>query len=179
MKITPAHFYLRVAGFLAINSNPACNKGTLTSQSVVVSLSIPSKPPVPLLPGATRPKGSYVGISWSGCYPGGSVVPNITSQTFGSAVHLLALAGLTWACNSVGPTTTTHPPTTTRPPTTTTTRPATTTTSAATSLGVATSVVQLVAATLPPQIVLSQSPAPGTVLTPGTPVAMTMHTCPQ
>ena len=158
MKITPAHFYLRVAGFLTINSNPACSKGTLVSQSVVVSLSVPSKPPVPLLPGAPRPKGSWVGITWSGCYPDGSVVPSVTGQTFGAAVHLLHLAGLTWACTSVGPTTTTRPPTTTttrpptttttRPPTTTTTRPPTTTTTttkAAPPLGVASSVVHLIA----------------------------------
>ncbi len=189
MKITPAHFYLRVAGFLPINLNAACYKGTVVSQSVVVSLSVPSKPPVPLLPGAPRPKGSYVGITWSGCYPEGSVVPNITGQTFGAAVHLLQLAGLTWACTSVGTTTTTRPPTTTttrpptttttRPPTTTTTRPPTTTTSAAISLGVASSVVHLVASKAPPQTVLSQNPTPGTMLRPGMPVAVTMHACPQ
>jgi len=189
MKITPAHFYLRVAGFLTINLNAACYKGTVVSQSVVVSLSVPSKPPVPLLPGAPRPKGSFVGITWSGCYPEGSVVPNITGQTFGAAVHLLHLAGLTWACSSVGTTTTTRPPTTTttrpptttttRPPTTTTTRAPTTTTNAATSLGVASSVVHLVASTAPPQTVLSQSPTPGTILSPGMPVAVTMHACPQ
>jgi len=189
MKITPAHFYLRVAGFLTINLNAACFKGTLVSQSVVVSLSVPSKPPVPLLPGAPRPKGSYVGITWSGCYPEGSVVPNITGQTFGTAVHLLQLAGLTWACSSVGTTTTTRPPTTTttrpptttttRPPTTTTTHPPTTTTNAGTSLGVTSSVVHLVASKLPPQTVLSQNPTPGTMLRPGMPVAVTMHACPQ
>ena len=180
MKITPAHFYLRGAGFIVINSNAACNRGTLASQSVVVSLSVPHPPPIPLLPGALRPKGSYVGITWSGCYPGGSVVPTITGQTYGAAVHLLRLAGLTWTCNSVGTTTTTRAPTitTTRPPTTTTTRAPTTTTNAAPSLGVGSSLVHLVASTAPPQTVLSQNPTPGTVLAPGTPVAMTMHACP-
>jgi beta-lactam-binding protein with PASTA domain len=111
---------------------------------------------VPLLPGTTRPKGSFIGITWSGCYPGGSVVPNITGLTFLAAAKLLRVAGLTWACYSVGPAATTS---TTHPPTTSTTT----------------------ATTIPKSqpTVLSQNPPPGTVLRPAAPVTMTMHACPQ
>ncbi len=202
MKITPARFYLRVAGFFTIPMTAPCNKGTLTSQSIVASLSVPGKLPhanvgaVPLVPGTPRPKGSLVGITWSGCYPGGSVVPKITDLSFAVAVNLLHTAGLSWACYSVATTTTTRPPaTTTRPPTTTTTRPVTTTappstepptsttstTMRETSTGATSSVAHVVTSTTlkPPQTVLSQDPAPGSLLTPGTSVTITMHACPQ
>jgi hypothetical protein len=203
LKITPARFFLRVAGFFTVPFNVPCNKGTLTSQSVVAALSIPGKAPqlsagaVPLLPGTVRPKGSFVGITWSGCYPNGSIVPNITGLTFWVAAKLVHVAGLTWACYSVGPTTTTHPttthPTTTHPttthPTTTiappsTTSSTTTTSSTSTTTTTSTHVTSSVSHTLrsttpkPPQKVLGQTPAPGTVLMPGTSVAMTMDVCP-
>jgi PASTA domain len=162
LKLAPARFFLREAGFYGVPLNVPCNKGTLTSESVVASISVPGKKPnmnvgaVPLLPGTPRPKGSFVGITWSGCYPGGSVVPNITGLTFLAAAKLLRVAGLTWACYSVGAattTSTTHPPTTT--PTTATTIPKSQPT------------------------VVSQNPPPGSVLRPASPVTMTMHACPQ
>lgn len=181
LKITPARFFLRVAGFFTVPFNVPCNKGTITSQSVVAALSIPGKAPqlsagaVPLLPGTVRPMGSFVGITWSGCYPNGSIVPNITGLTFWVAVKLVHVAGLTWACHSVGPTTTTHPTTTIAPPSTTSSTSTTTTSTHVTS-----SVSHTLRSTTPkpPQTVLGQTPAPGTVLMPGTSVAMTMDVCP-
>jgi hypothetical protein len=162
LKPAPARFFLRVSGFYFVPLNVACDKGTPTSQSVVASISVPGKKPnmnvgaVPLLPGTMRPKGSFIGITWSGCYPGGSVVPNITGLTFLAAAKLLRVAGLTWACYSVGTTTTTT--STTHPPPTTTTTATTTPKS--------------------PPTVLSQNPPPGTVLRPSAPVAMMMPHCP-
>ena len=189
MKITPARFYLRFAGFLTVPLTVPCNKGTLTSQSIVASLSIPGGPPnwsvgaVPLVPGSTRPKGSFIGITWSGCYPDGAVVPMIAGLSFGAAVKLLHVAGLTWACYSS--TTTTVPPrssTTTRPPSTTSSISITTTTTrpAASTAGTPSVSHAVTPTTLKaPQTVLSQSPSPGTVLRPGTPVSVILSACPQ
>ena len=189
MKIMAARFYLRLAGFFPVPLTVPCNKGTMTSQSIVVSLSIPGGPPnwsvgaVPLVPGFTRPKGSYVGITWSGCYPGGAVVPMIAGLGFGAAVNLLHVAGLTWACYSS--TTTTGPArssTTTRPPSTTSSLSITTTTTRpAASTGGTPSVSHAVTSTTlkAPQTVLSQSPSAGTVLRPGAPVSVVLSACPQ
>lgn len=169
MKITPAHFYLRAAGFFAVPLNAPCNRGGLNGQSVVASLSIPGNPPavsagaVPLVPGTPRPKGSKVGITWSGCFPGGSVVPQVTGLAFLAAAKLLRTAGLTWSCYSEGPATTTTASVTTsstsKPPTSATPRSTTTTTHP------------------PPATVLSQSAPAGTVLAAGTPVKLAMHHC--
>jgi beta-lactam-binding protein with PASTA domain len=102
------------------------------------------------------PTGSGVGIVWSGCYGNGSVVPYVVGTKFAEARHALALAGLTWACYSVG-----------RPITTTTTRTSTTLPPASTTT------------TRPPNPVLSQDPAAGAVLEPTSTVTLTMHACPQ
>jgi beta-lactam-binding protein with PASTA domain len=161
LKITPAHYYLHEAGFLSVPLNDPCNRGTLSSQSVVLSLSIPGSPPsvstgaTPLVPGTLRPKGSTVGITWSGCFPNGSAVPAVTGLTFDAAVKLLRTAGLTWSCYSEAPVTTTtaaKTPSSGPKPTTTTT-------------------------TLPPLTVLTQSPPPNTVLAAGTPVRIEMRHC--
>ena len=161
MKIDLARFYLQTAGFTRVPLNTPCNKGTLASQSVVASLAIPGKPPdvnvgaQPLVPGTLLPKGSRVGITWSDCYPAGTTVPAVTGRTFAASVHLLHLAGLDWACYSVGgPTTTTTTTTTAPPATTVTTRP-------------------------PPSVVLSQGTPPGRVVHAGTVVALFLHHCPQ
>ena len=201
MKITPARFYLRLAGFITVPLNLPCNKGTLTSQSIVVSLSIPGRPPnrnvgaVPLVPGSTRPKGSFVGITWSGCYPDGAVVPMVAGLTFGAAVNLLHVAGLTWACYSSATTTTTtaRPSTTTTgpaasstttpPPSTTSSVSTTTTTTtkpAASSAGTPSVSHAVTSTTLKgPKTVLGQAPPPGTVLRAGAPVSVIMSACPQ
>jgi beta-lactam-binding protein with PASTA domain len=160
MKIDLARFYLRVAGFAVVPLNAPCNKGTTPSQSVVASLSLPGRPPSvtvgaqPLAPGTRLAEGARVGITWSGCYPAGTTVPLVSGHTFASAVHLLHLAGLNWACYSVGgptTTTTTASPTTS---TTTTTKP-----------------------TAP--AILSQGTMAGTLVEAGTSVALVMHHCPQ
>jgi beta-lactam-binding protein with PASTA domain len=179
MKIDLARIYLRTAGFTTVPLNMPCNKGSLPSQSVVASLSIPGRPPdvtvgaQPLAPGTLLPKASRVGITWSGCYPAGTTVPEVTGHTFFSAVHLLHLAGLTWACYSVGePTTTTTRPrtTTTRPVTTGTVEPTSTTTTAPSATETA---------TLPPTTVLMQGTKAGTLVPAGAVVALIMHHCPQ
>jgi hypothetical protein len=184
MKIALARFYLRAASFATVPFNAACNKGTLASQSVVASLSVPGKPPdvrvgaLPLVPGTTLPKGARVGITWSDCYPNGTEVPLVTGQTFGQAVHLLHLAGLNWACFSVGPTTTTtHPVTTTTPsrPTTSSTDGPTTSTSAPPPPA-STTTTPL---PKPPQTVLSQGTHAGTTVHAGAVVDLVMHHCPQ
>lgn len=172
LKITAAHTALRAAGFPSVNLNAPCNKGTVASQSVVASLSIPGKPPdvrvgaVPLSAGAHAPPGTRIGINWSDCYGGASEVPAVVGLPFPAARQAIHAAGLVWACFSVGEpptTTTTHAPRTT--PTsdapTTTTAPETTT-----AVKVA-------------QTVLTQSPAAQTVLHPGATVTLTMHRCPQ
>jgi hypothetical protein len=186
MKIDLAHFYLKTAGFAWVPFNAPCNKGTLPSQSVVASLSIPGKPPnvtvgaEPLLPGALLTKGARVGITWSGCYPAGTTVPLVTGHTFAGAVHLLHLAALNWACYSVGSSPTTS---TTHPPKTTTTRVVTTSTPDPTSTSSTTTTTTAPATTTttatPPATVLSQGTKAGTAAPAGAVVALVMHRCPQ
>lgn len=183
MKIDLARFYLRTAGFATVPLNAPCNKHTLPSQSVVASLSIPGRPPnvtvgaQPLVPGTLLPRGARVGITWSGCFPAGTTVPPVTGQTFAGAVHLLHLAGLAWACYSVGgpTTTTTHPTTTTtRPVTTSTAGPTSTSTTTTTTAPTATTTTAARTAT-----VLSQGTKAGTVVQAGATVTLVMHHCPQ
>jgi hypothetical protein len=184
MKIDLAHFYLKTAGFSWVPLNAPCNKGTLPSQSVVASLSVPGKPPnvtvgaQPLLPGTLLVKGARVGITWSGCYPAGTTVPFVTGRTFAGAVHLLHLAALNWACYSVGTNPTTS---TTHPPKTTTTRPVPASTSDPTSSTSSTTTTPPPTSTTatPPATVLSQGTKAGTAAPVGAVVALVMHRCPQ
>jgi beta-lactam-binding protein with PASTA domain len=172
MKIDLARFYLRTAGFSTVPLNQPCDKGTLPSQSVVASLSIPGTPPKvtvgarPLAPGTLLPKASPVGITWSGCYPAGTTVPDVTRHTFPNAVHLLHLAGLNWACYSVG-----------RPTTTTTTQPAST--GAANPTSTTTTTPPAAEAAASQAIVIMQGTKAGTAVPAGTVVALIMHHCPQ
>jgi hypothetical protein len=171
LKIAAAHTALRAAGFPPVNLNAPCNKGTVASQSTVVSLSIPGKPPdvrvgaVPVSPGADAPPGTHIGINWSGCYGDASEVPAVVGLPLPAARQALHGAGLVWACYSVG-----EPPTTTttHAPRTTSTSDATTTVAPATTTTVR-----------PVQTVLTQSPAAHSVVHPGTTVTLTMHRCPQ
>ena len=183
MKIDLARFYLRTAGFATVPLNAPCNKHTLPSQSVVASLSIPGRPPnvtvgaQPLVPGTLLPKGSRVGITWTDCFPAGTTVPPVTAHTFAGAVHLLHLAGLAWACYSVGePATTT---TTTPRTTTTTTRPATTSTAGPTTTTTTTAPLATTTTAARAATVLSQGTNAGTVVPAGTAVILFMHHCPQ
>jgi beta-lactam-binding protein with PASTA domain len=167
-KIGAARTALRAIGLFTVPLNAACNKGTLASQSVVTSLSVPGKSPdprvgaVPLAPGAVVAPGTRVGITWSGCYGDASTIPAVVGLTFASAKEALHAVGLTWACYSVGRAATT----------TTTTAPDSSTTSS-TAAAVTTTTVR------PPGMVLTQSPGAGTVLKPGATVTITMHECPQ
>jgi hypothetical protein len=109
--LTPsqARLVLRSVGFTLVPFNTPCHKGTTASQSVVTSLSVPGTGRdariggTPLAPGTARPAHSRVGVTWSGCFPNGTIVPEITGVTFDKAVHRLHLAGLTWACFSTAP----------------------------------------------------------------------------
>jgi beta-lactam-binding protein with PASTA domain len=166
MKIAAARSTLRSATLPAISLNTACNKGTLASQSVVSSLSIPGKAPtfdvgaVPLSPGMLVAPGTRVAITWSGCFGDSVEVPVVVGLTLAAARHTLRAVGLNWACYSAGHgTTTTSAP----PMPTTTSDPATTTTEAPKA----------------PQTVLTQSPAAHASLRPGATVSLTMHRCPQ
>ncbi len=184
LKIDAARFLLYLAGLFTFPLTPACDKGTPTSQSVVVSLSVPGKPPdvnvgaVPLVAGSTLRKGSWIGITWSGCYPDGSVVPDITGLTFGAAVNLLHTAGLTWACYSTATLTAAHPTTTTTgsPKPSVPAPNATSSTSTPTTFPRKSSTTTTT--TVPPTV-LSQDTKAGTVLNAGTSVAFVMHHCPQ
>lgn len=176
MKIALARFYLRAAGFATVPLDAACTKGTLASQSVVASLSVPGKPPfvtvgaTPLVPGTLLAKGARVGITWSGCYPEGTAVPMLIGYTFSSAVRIVRRAGLAWACySSGGPTTTTHP-------TTTTTGPATSSSASSTT---STTTLATTTTAKAAQTVLSQGIKAGTTVHAGTVVDLVMHHCPQ
>jgi beta-lactam-binding protein with PASTA domain len=183
MKINLARFYLKTAGFATVSLDAPCNKGTLPSQSVVASLSVPGRPPdvtvgaQPLVPGTLLAKGARVGITWSGCYPAGTVVPAVTGHTFAGAVHLLHLAGLDWACYSVG-----KPTTTTTHGTTTTTRPVTTSTAGPTGSTTTTGAPAAAAPAAAPArsaTVLSQGTKPGAIVQARAVVALIMRQCPQ
>jgi beta-lactam-binding protein with PASTA domain len=108
LKIAAAKWDLAAVGLHPMGLNVPCNKGTLASQSVVSALAIPGRPPdvrvgvVPLSPGTRVAPGTRVGITWSGCYGGSTTAPGVTGFTFRAAVHALRVAGLTWACYSVG-----------------------------------------------------------------------------
>jgi hypothetical protein len=183
MKINLARFYLKTAGFATVSLNAPCNKGTLPSQSVVASLAVPGRPPdvtvgaQPLVPGTLLDHGARVGITWSGCYPAGTAVPAVAEHTFAGAVHLLHLAGLNWACYSVGMPTTT----TTHRTATTTTRPVTTSTAGTTSSTTAAAAATTAARTAATRsaTVLSQGTKPGTIVQAGVVVALVMRQCPQ
>ncbi len=183
LKIDPARYILHAVGFGTVPLNTVCSKGTLASQSVVASLSVPGHAPfyavgaTPLVPGTIRPKNSIVAITWSDCYPNGTSVPAVVGLKFLQATHDLHVVGLTWSCFSMDsdpatttttadPTTTTTapPPSTSSSTTTTTTHPPTTTTTT----------------TKPPEpVILTQSPTAGAIVKASTTVTLTMHACPQ
>jgi hypothetical protein len=186
---------LRSLGFAVVPLNTPCHRGTTASQSVVTSLSVPGPgrdPRVgatPLAPGTARPPRSPIGVTWSGCYPHGTIVPEVTGLTFDKAVHRLHLAGLAWACFSVSPErsphSTTASSTTGAPASKSSTvnngaansnaksaTPHRTTSSTSTSTTVAGQAPHV-------PTVLSQSMKPGTMLKAHTAVDFTMHHCPQ
>ena len=185
MKPGQARLVMRSVGFVLVPFNTPCRRGTPASQSVLSSLSVPGPGQdarvgaTPLTPGTARPARSRIGVTWSGCYPNGTTVPDVTGLSFDKAVHRLHEAGLAWACFSVPATHSTHSKhaTTTSstdtgtPPSddsSSTTKPPDTSTSS-TAAGQAPNT--------PP--VLSQGTKAGTVLKAHTVVDFTMRHCPQ
>jgi beta-lactam-binding protein with PASTA domain len=150
LKIAAAHATLRQVGLPAVGLNTPCNKGTLASQSVVASLWLAGHEP-------------DVQVGAVPLHPGAAVPPatrvGITwSGCYGGASAVPAVVGVTFpaarhALHAVG------------------------LTWACYSVGQATTTTTTVKAT--PRLVLTQSPAAGTVLHPGATVALTMHACPQ
>jgi hypothetical protein len=185
MKPGQARLVMRSAGFVLVPFNAPCHKGTTASQSVVSSLSVPGPGQdarigaTALTPGSARPARSRIGVTWSGCFPNGSIVPDVTGLSFAKAVHRLHVAGLTWACFSVPPSHSKHSSTTKSPDnssspaddtstTTTTTKPPDSPTGSTAASK----------ASNQPSVV-SQGTKPGTVLKAHTVVDFVMHHCPQ
>jgi hypothetical protein len=112
LKIAAARNELRAVNLRIVSLNPACNRGTLASQSVVDSLALAGPAPNfalgarPLAPGSYVPARTLVGIAWSGCFGGGTAVPDVVGSTFSAARHAIVRAGLTWACQNQSTTTT-------------------------------------------------------------------------
>jgi hypothetical protein len=189
LKIDPARYILHAVGFNTVPLNTACYKGTLASQSVVASLSLPGHAPfyavgaTPLLPGTIRPKGSTVAITWSDCYPNGTAVPAVVGLKFLQATHDLHVVGLTWSCFSVDSDTATTATTTTSTTTTTTAPPPSTSSSTATTHPPTTTTTThppTTTTTKPPKpVILTQSPTVGAIVKASTTVTLTMHSCPQ
>src|ERR1700723_976462 len=104
LKITPARNALKSVNLRIVGLNQACNKGTLASQSVVSALSPAAPAPNraigarPLAPGTYVPARTLVGIAWSGCFGGGTAVPDVVGLTFSAARQGIVRAGLTWSC---------------------------------------------------------------------------------
>jgi beta-lactam-binding protein with PASTA domain len=148
-KIAAAHIALRMVGLPNVALNTPCNKGSLASQSVVSFLAIPGKVP-DLRVGA-------VPLSPGAVVPPGTRIGIIWSGCFGDAATVPAVVGLTFAMarhdlHAVG------------------------LAWACYSVGSGASTTTAVSAR---QTVLTQTPGAGSVLHPGSPVSLTMRTCPQ
>ena len=165
LKVAPARTALEDLGFVVMSFNVPCRRSSPASQSVLASMEVPGRGAAvktgatPLLPGTARPAHSSIAVTWSGCYPNGTVVPSVVGLTFAKAVRQLHQAGLTWSCFSspkgAGTVATTPDG-------------ATTTTAALTTLSAHGG-----------NIVQSQGSPAGTVLKAHTPVQIVMHHCPQ
>jgi hypothetical protein len=201
MKPTQARLVMRSLGFVLVPFNTPCQKDTTISESVVSSLSAPGPGSdarigaVPLAPGTVRPARSAIGVTWSGCYPNGTIVPDVTGLTFDKAVHRLHLAGLSWACFSVPPDHAQHSTSTSStsagtPPSDSVSkasapRDSTTTTTKTKHHGTSSqhhdTSTSTTAASQTPHLptILSQGTKPGTALKAHSAVDLTMHHCPQ
>jgi hypothetical protein len=119
LKIAPARAALKAADLRPVALNTPCNRGTTASQSVVDSLALPGAAPNfavgarPLSPGSDVPKRTRIGIQWSGCFGGGTTVPNVVGLKFVAARQAILHAGLVWTCQDQGSPTTTIPHSTT------------------------------------------------------------------
>lgn len=90
----------RSYGF-ACSLNAECSNGTDASESIVTAMEL--YPDGSLAPGQMIPEGSTIGLTWSGCWPNGTVVPNVTGQPWSSSWHVIHNAGLTINCVSAAP----------------------------------------------------------------------------
>jgi beta-lactam-binding protein with PASTA domain len=117
LKPAPAHAALIAAGLRYRPMNYFCGKGSVLSQSVVDELEVPGPPPnihvgaVPLSPGTKVIRHFQVGIVWSGCYGGGTRVPNVVNLHFNPARHAIQYAGLVPVCQSEASTSQSEPTT--------------------------------------------------------------------
>jgi hypothetical protein len=181
MKPGQARLVLRSVGFTLVPFNTPCHRGTTASESVVSALSVPGPGQdarvgaTALTPGSTRPARSPIGITWSGCFPNGSVVPDVTGLSFDKAVHRLHVAGLAWACFSVPPK---HTKTTGSTDSGTPSSDSSTTTSTTKASDSSTSATPAGQAANQPSV-LSQGTKAGTVLKAHTVVDFVMRHCPQ
>ncbi len=165
VKVAPARTALEDLGFVVLSFNIPCRRASPASQSVLASMEVPGKGTdvktgaTPLLPGTSLPAHSSIAVTWSECYPNGTVVPSIVGLTFAKAVRQLHQAGLAWSCFSSPKDAGTVA---------TTPDPATTTTAALTALSAHGG-----------NVVQSQGSPAGTVLKAHTPVPIVMHHCPR
>jgi beta-lactam-binding protein with PASTA domain len=95
-----ARVALRDAGLRIKSVNSACARGDLTSESVVQSLELIGPTGTePLGPGFTVPPKSLIGVTWSGCYGKGVVVPNVVGMAWPDGARAIIVAGgLHWSC---------------------------------------------------------------------------------
>jgi hypothetical protein len=112
LKIAPARAALLANHLSIVYLNSACGNGSVASQSVVDALALPGPGPnvavgaTPLAPGTQIPVRTRIGIQWSGCFGGGTTVPNVVGLLFDAARQAVVRAGLTWTCQDQGTTTT-------------------------------------------------------------------------
>jgi beta-lactam-binding protein with PASTA domain len=94
---------LVAAGVRTQNLNTPCNAGGNPQKaSVVVSLVLVGT--IETLTGGEQiPKSSSVGVTWSGCYGKGIVVPNVVGDTWPVGVAAIQSASLVVGCTSSQP----------------------------------------------------------------------------
>jgi PASTA domain-containing protein len=112
LKVEPARAGIKAAGLKRVAYNAVCDATTVKKQSVAIGLFLPgpfhnvTEGAKPLTPGDRIPKGSTVAIEWSGCYGGGTIVPDVLGLKFDAAKSAITGNGLTWTCQSGGTSTT-------------------------------------------------------------------------
>jgi hypothetical protein len=114
LKIAPALAAIKAAGLKRVPFNAVCGGPSVRKQSVVIALFLPGSThdvtlgAKPLTPGDRIPVGTTVATEWSGCFGGGTNVPNVLGLEFNPAKNAITAAGLTWICQSEGTTTIPH-----------------------------------------------------------------------
>ena len=99
---TPTRIALLTVGLRIKAVNAVCAKGNLTSESVALSLVlIGPNGSTPLVTGSMVPPKSVVGVTWSGCYGKGVVVPDVVGMLWKDGTRaVLQAGGLHWACTA-------------------------------------------------------------------------------